>query len=541
MVILYSKEVSPLRMKKAIRKYKRTKKFLEKCNDNIQKICDEASDSEAKKVLTTVENQSKEPLEPKSSFKEVCMTDAKLFIMSTDKLIDAKDKPAAKPEKESMENKTGALTKNKQPVDKSQTKVKQADPKEVITTDKNIADVKNPKNDKLKQKRHVKSRLVRKSALERVDATNLKQKESSVDHKEINKLKSTDSSYKDKSENLPKKFRRRNKKKKKNIPNTDSSDFKVKRVYPEISPNAKVETAPKTTTNDSKNGEKGSINTNNTPERDSEKVCIVHGLNHIYLEMFFQDMLQSLSENLLPTSKNENKDVDHPQDETFSVIENNLKNNKPEASNTKSKDIKRTAWDITPKATIQSNSKFVNQLFSKYVSADESSYKVHNAVSSITTNFVRILCRVWWNAETQVKKLRISEAEEILKDAQQVTRLLSIYCSIMHESYSSLVQLWSGHQVYIDFDFHKRLDENCMKANCTLAKALRDPVFEEELRKTTLASSIVIGEYLMFVYDLYLKPHNKTAAEDECEISNEYYSAACCKGSGQLSTSNKSE
>ena len=49
----------------------------------------------------------------------------------------------------------------------------------------------------------------------------------------------------------------------------------------------------------------------------------------------------------LTLKSNENKDADHPQDENLDVIENTLNNEKPEVSNTKSVDEKRSARDFT--------------------------------------------------------------------------------------------------------------------------------------------------------------------------------------------------
>ena len=504
MVVLFSKEVSPLRMKKAIRKYKRMKKFLEKYDENVQKVCNEASESDVKKVLPTVENKPKERLEPKSTSKEV--TDEKLFIsdplkleldqnfMSTDNLNGTKIQSAAKLEKDYMKNKTRVLTKNKGVNDnKSHPKIKQADAKNIITTNMNIGPSKKT-TAKNKQKPNLKLKSVSKT----VDVAEQIQKESSLDSEEII-LKSNDDSSNGKSNNLPKKNRKRNKKKNKKTPITDSSGIKGKQVDLKTPPSsATVETKPKTSTSVTKEEEKAGTTTKSTQKQDFKKISILHWLNHAYLKMFFQHVLKTISENLLSTLTNDNENVDHLQDENSAVNKINLKNEKPEVMNTNLKDLKRHTKFI-PKETILSNSRFVNQLFSKFVSADESSYKVHEAVSSITANFIRILCRVWWNAETEAKKL--TEAERILKDAQQITRLLSIYCSIMYESYSSLVQLWCGEQVIIDTDLHNRLAENCIKANDTLAIALRDSAFEEELRKITYAGSIVMGEYLRFIHN----------------------------------------
>ena len=255
---------------------------------------------------------------------------------------------------------------------------------------------------------------------------------------------------------------------------------------------------PKTSTT----AENNVTNTKNVPTAAVKKVEITNRLNHDYLKLFFEQMLKTT-------------------DEHFSPILDN----------------------ISPQNKIASKSKLVNELFSKYVSMDESCYAVHSAVSSITTNIVRILCKLWWDADAHVQKLKpgsYNEVEGVLRDALTATKLLSIYCGIMHESFISISEFWSLEHISVEsaVEFYTRLGRNCVKSNDILIKEFFVPAVEAEAREVVQNSAKVFGEFLKSFHAVYFNTTVcKKSAEDCSSKTAEKETGACRK---EMSNQNSS-
>ena len=276
------------------------------------------------------------------------------------------------------------------------------------------------------------------------------------------------------------------------------------------------------------------VNQNENVQKTFSKE-ILNGYNHIYLEMFFRGILEKISKNLLPTKDDENPSNNNviANSEVY-VVDSSIPKNKaflinsspnvkdPDVRSTTSKNkskfndlVKNENNEMGAKSIIQSNYKLVKKIFSKYISdINFKVYKVHKEVSNITINLVRILCRVWWRAENQLKSLNSTSvnAAEILKEAQQVTKLLSNYCSIMLESYSSMSGFWRRRTVHFDIDLYNRMAINCLKSNETLRVAFKEPAFKKDFGVVTNANSIIIGEFMRFLCYLSSKNINTSTA-----------------------------
>ena len=228
------------------------------------------------------------------------------------------------------------------------------------------------------------------------------------------------------------------------------------------------------------------------------------------MEIFFRDILKIISNSLLPI-KSDEKPTD--KNTSFQAVNNSISMVKKPVNSAVTEEGKRSIKETFSfknenketgqKAKIESVSKIIDQLFLKYVSEDKTNFAVHSEVRSISTNFVTILCKVWREAVNQIKASTSNASKEgIIKNAQDITTLLSIYCSSMHESYSKISLFWSRRTVRFDVEFYNRLAESCFKANDDFSAAIRDFGFKEELCKVVDANAKVLGEFMNFVTGL---------------------------------------
>ena len=477
MVILYSKEVSPLQMKRAIQKYKKMKKFLEKCDENTQKDCIKASEgNKVLKVFPTVVNESKDSLQSKSSSMEVGFDKKNLFIEDSSKSRTNLKPMASNKLKKNHTNVKSAAKPEKRPV-------------KIFKHDKMSVDHEENNPQSLKYKLRQKIRLEKQKRERKQNKKLIKYKFKPFDWNSfvLEFFRKDESQSRQKATVSNK------------IPETP--DFIDKNVD-----SKKPAVTPKTSSPDILD-EKGS---KSVAKIDIEKIKILNGINHISLEIFFRDILKAISKSFLPTNDDE-KPIDkntslHAVNNSIPMVKKLVNSALTKEENCFIEDIcplKNVNKEPDPKSRVKSISKTIDQLFSKYVSADKTIFATHNEVRSISTNFVTILCKIWREAVSQIEtSTSNAAAEEIIKNAQDITKLLSIYCSSMHECYSKISRFWSRKSVSFDVEFYNRLAESGLKANDDFSAAIRDLGFKEELCKVVEANAKVLGEFMTFVTGL---------------------------------------